>query len=164
MIKNISNEYIIIFKIYYNSILEIHFIKIGSFYKIEFYNNTSDTMGIKKFFSKSKFNSYKLDFSYKHNYVYYGYNKIKPKTYIEWIFSNRKIYEHNYGRIFKLSDRKSDIEKNYLKIEFKNYEQEYYSYEEIKNYIHCYENIYEGIFSNDYTKEYSNKNVNFIKI
>ena len=38
------------------------------------------------------------------------------------------------------------------------------TYEEIKDYIKCYENIYEGVFSNDCSKEYGNKNVKFIKI
>lgn len=110
-----------------------------------------------KEFLNNEFNSSKLDFA-----AIIGY-KDKPGYYLEWLLSDKSIYEYNYGKIYKLSC----IKKNELIVKQFNIDEPrkcIFTYEEIKDYIKCYKNIYEGVFSNDYSKEYGNKNVKFIKI
>lgn len=103
------------------------------------------------------------------NILYYLYkwkkknNRCNPNSYLDWVCSDKRIFEHNFGLIFKLSLKKDDIIDKCDEFEAKILHLERnICYEEITDYTNCYKKIYFGFFSNDYSKEYENKNVSFM--
>jgi len=157
-----SKEHIILFiqideQIPY--ITEIHFTKNELNYDMTYCSNNSLLMNENNFILENEIDSRYLEFTCNID------NKCNPSNYLDWLFNDKSIFEYNYGRIFKLSIKKNNIDKKCNEFEinffhcFNNI-----SYKKIIDYVNCYENIYQGIFSNDYSKEYGNKNVKFVKV
>lgn len=133
---------------------KFYFTKEGSKYMIRHYS--LEYTYERDEFASNKFDSNQLNFSYKTG------NNSPPYNWLEWMLADKNLYEYNYGRIFKLRNKKKDDE--YLDNKIKKNVLTYFTYQEIINYINLYENIKMGVFSNDYTKEYGNKIVTFIKV
>lgn len=139
----------------------VYFTKNGQYYTITSQTNDPLLINNNNIDSCDKINSHYFNFC-----CALGY-KLRHLCYLYWLQSNKSIYEHHYGRIFKLSVKKKNIDEKCFELE-KNFLNmginDIHNYREIIDYINCYENIYCGIFSNDYSKEYGNKNVKFIKV
>lgn len=153
-----SNEHIVLFiqmDKQNPDIMEIHFTKNELNYDVTYWSNSSLLMN-KDNFNGHLFDSRCLNFSCKIN------NKCNPYCYLDWLFSDKSIYEHNYGLIYKLSLKKSDTINKCDEFEAKILHLERnISIKEITDYANCYKKIDLGFFSNDYSKKYENKNVWF---
>lgn len=147
------NNHIIIYVLANGVIQENHFQYDNNKYIYNIYYLSTNTMRFENFF-ENDYSSSELNFPCKIG------NESKPSNYLEQLFTDKKKYEINQGRIFKLSNPKFSANND-----FKFMVGNSYSYGEIKNYfIKLYMDIQMGIFVNDYTNQYSNINVKFVKI
>lgn len=156
-----SNEHIVLFIQFDKQnpdIMEIHLTKNELNYDVTYWSHCSSLMNNDDFNFNSRhlFDSRCLNFCCKIN------NRCNPYCYLDWLFSDKNIYEHNYGLIYKLSIKKSDSLDKCDDFEAKIFHfEKNISFKEIFDYANCYRKVYMGFFSNDYSKEYGNKNVCF---